>query len=44
LASQRINRRTHYYLRESYAADGVFKSRDLFYLGTEPASGQRRGS
>lgn len=36
LASQRINRRTHYYLRESYEADGVLKSRDLFYLGTDP--------
>ncbi|GBC61202.1 J domain-containing protein [Desulfonema ishimotonii] len=36
LAQKRIKGRTHYFIRESYADDEVFRSRDLFELGTDP--------
>lgn len=37
LAQSRINGRTHYTIRQSYAADGCMKSRDLYNLGPDPS-------
>jgi hypothetical protein len=36
LARTPNRRKTHYYIRQSYCEHGSFKSRDLFYLGTDP--------
>lgn len=37
LARQRIDGKTHFIIRQSYPATDCFKSRDLFYLGTDPS-------
>ncbi len=37
LAQKRVMGRTYYFLRESYFADGLWRSRDLLALGTNPA-------
>ena len=37
LAKKKINNKTHYVIRESYESDSVFKSRDLFQLGSDPS-------
>lgn len=36
LARQRINRKTHFFIRQSIAGPGCLQSRDLFDLGTDP--------
>jgi len=37
LAQKKIKNETHYFIRESYRHKDIFLSRDLFYLGTDPA-------
>ena len=37
LAKKKINNKKHYVIRESYESDSVFKSRDLFQLGSDPS-------
>ncbi|MGD9368763.1 MAG: hypothetical protein PVH87_23880 [Desulfobacteraceae bacterium] len=37
LARQCIDGKTHFIIRQSYLATDCFKSRDLFYLGTDPS-------
>ncbi len=36
LARKRIGQKTFYFIRESYFADGLWRSRDLFALGPDP--------
>jgi len=36
LARKRIGKEIHYFIRESYFADGLWRSRDLFALGPDP--------
>ncbi len=37
LARKRVGKETHYFIRESYFADGLWRSRDLFALGANPS-------
>lgn len=37
LAQKTINRRTHYFIRNTYADGPHLKSRDVFDLGTDPS-------
>jgi hypothetical protein len=37
LARIPMGRKVHYYIRQSFCEHGALKSRDLFYLGTDPA-------
>ncbi len=37
LARKKIGPHTYYFIRESYYADGLWRSRDLLALGTDPA-------